>query len=82
MGVTVSLIALRIMRLSTVPVLVILMIPTVLLAQKSGDAASLSGWGAKGSFQSRAAKTPVFRSTVGSAYAEVSATAIAESDVR
>jgi len=53
-----------------------------MLAQESGDAASLSCWGTKGSFHSRAVKTPIFRSDAGLAYAEVSAKAITDGDVR
>jgi len=70
------------MRSSCLVILVVLTIPTALLAQKSEDAASLSCWGTKASFHSRAAKTPIFRSTAGMAYAEVSAKAITDGDVR
>lgn len=70
------------MRLPCVPVLVVLTISTALLAQESVDAASLSCWRTKGSFHSRVAKTPVFRSTAGIVYAEVSAKAITDGNVR
>jgi hypothetical protein len=62
--------------------LVVLTTPTAMLAQKADDAASLSCWGTKNSFHSRAVKTPIFRSDVGVAYAEVSAKAITDGDVR
>jgi hypothetical protein len=70
------------MRSPCVLLLVVLTIPTAMLAQKSDEAASLSCWGTKGSFHSRAAKTPVFRSDAGLAYAEVNAKAITDGDVR
>jgi hypothetical protein len=70
------------MRSSCVVLLVVLTIPTAMLAQKSDEAASLSCWGRKGSFHSRAVKTPIFRSDAGLAYAEVSAKAITDGDVR
>jgi len=62
--------------------LVVLTIPTALLAQKSDAAASLSCWGTKGSFRSRSVRSPIFRSDTGLAYAEVSAKAVADGDVR
>ena len=70
------------MRSSCVLLLVVLTIPTAVLGQKSDDAASLSCWGTKASFHSRAARTPLFRSDAGLAYAEVSAKAITDGDVR
>jgi hypothetical protein len=81
-GSTASLIASRMMRLSWLAVLVVLTASTTLLAQKSADAASLSCWGTRGSFHSRVAKTPVFRSSAGIVHAEVTAKAIAGGDVR
>ena len=52
------------------------------MAQTSDKAASLSCWGPNGSFHSRAVKTPTFRSDAGLVYAEVSAKAITDGDVR
>jgi hypothetical protein len=57
-------------------------IPTAMLAQKSDEVASPSCWGTDGRFHSRAVKTRVFRSDAGVAYAEVSAKAITDGDVR
>ena len=74
------LIASRVMRLSCILFLMVLAIPT--MAQTPDKGASLSCWGANGSFHSRAVKTPTFRSDTGLVFAEVSAKAITDGDVR
>lgn len=53
-----------------------------MLAQVPDKAASLSCWGANDSFRSRSVKTPLFRSDIGLAYAEVSARAITNAEAR
>jgi hypothetical protein len=75
------LIALEVMRLSFILLLIVATIPNA-MAQTSDKAASLSCWGPNGSFHSRAVKTSTFRSDAGLVYAEVSAKAITEGDVR
>lgn len=71
-----------VMRPSCVLYLVLFTIPTAMLAQTPNKAASLSCWGPNGSFRSRSVRTPLFRSGTGLAYAEVSAKAITDGDVR
>jgi hypothetical protein len=77
-----ALITSKMMRPFCSLLLIVLAMPTATLAQKSENAASLSCWGVNGSFHSRAVKTPIFRSDAGLAYAEVSAKAITDRDVR
>ena len=70
------------MRHSCVLFLVVLSIPTAMLAQSPNMAASLRCGGENGSFHSRSVRTPIFRSEAGFAYAEVSAKAITDAEAR